>query len=233
MILTAPVSILAHARGVPRPRDISETQMARIVEWVRRAQEVGNFASPTALARAAGVVPSTINRLLGGDGHLPRLDTLEKIERASGHPMPRNLLTGRSRPGFAESDVARYEEESPSRALERQIQGVMAPRENIATMVVASEAMAQEGLLPGDRIVVDLDSRTPREDGDVVVLNYGSEGDPEAETLLRQLDGDHLVPRTSERGHRILSRFDNNLVIYGVVVASYRLPKVVPLRLVN
>ena len=65
---------------------------AELVQYIRDCVTSGGFGSPTALARAAGVHPSTVNRYLQGTySHTVTTLTLLKLAKASGTTLPPGL----------------------------------------------------------------------------------------------------------------------------------------------
>lgn len=222
LIITAKMSMYAHT-ALMEPPPLDALQRA-VVQWMREAIDHSGL-DPSVLARKAGVQPSTINRPLKGAPHKPRVDTLLKISTAADYPLPSDFFAGAGSVGMRETDAEAFtpQKGSPAAAIAQHMVATVAPgNENVSIYRVRTRALDLEGLIPGDYVVIDSSADAQSTEGALVLVNAALTGSGEAETLLRKVEGEFLVPHSSSGGHRTLRQSEAS--IYAAVLASYRIP---------
>lgn len=127
------------------------------------------------------------------------------------------------RPGFSESDAAVWipkRETDPSLAIAAAL-GVDQPGVDI--WQVKSSAMALQGYLPGDLMLVDSHLSERCNPGDVVIAQIYNWNSGEATTILRRFEPPVLIAASTGATERRVHVVDgNNVVIKGKVIASWR-----------
>ena len=153
----------------------SENAQARIRAWVSDVLTRTGWSGHK-LARAAGVSPSTIHRILKDDQFVTATRTIDKIATASGVSAPPDLI-GHAPPaaGFREPEAVYEGPPPPGRGHN------ISP--HAAVWRLQSWALQLAGCLPGDLLTVDPDA-TPQA-GDIVCIQSVNPASGEAETLFR------------------------------------------------
>lgn len=97
-------------------------------------------------------------------------------------------------------------------------------REGMDIWTVRSGAMALQGYLPGDYMLVDTEQSERVKNGDVVVAQIYDNAKNRAVTVLRRLEAHVLVAASIEPTDRRVHVVDGvNVVVRGKVIASWRL----------
>jgi len=172
------------------------------------------------LARRTKVNASTFAKFRNDPENKAQLEpsTIMLIEEATGIKAYEQALHGKPR-GLADVESARYEAE-PLNVVNPAVRAITGERNGIDPWVLKSRCLEVAGYLPGDVLLVDLNSRPNV--GDVVCAQvYDRNG--RAETVFRIFEDPFLVAATMERSLFKPLLVDNDrVVIRGVVIASFR-----------
>ena len=182
------------------------------VAWLRKAVRASGL-TPTALARKAGIAPSTLlNPLNRADWHGNlNTTTIGKIAAAASVKPPSHAGL-EAMAGFSEREVEPYDASLGLPA------GSARLAENQDLWTVNTRALELIGFLPGDLIVVDL--KAAPDAGDVVLVqHYGDEGG--AQTHLRVFDRPFVMGRCTNPPKALLVD-GKDVVILGKVIALHR-----------
>lgn len=127
-------------------------------------------------------------------------------------------------PGFAESDAVAWQGPEPDRRRANSVaQALGLDRPGVDVWTVKGSAMALQGLLPGDLLLVDLNASELARAGDVVIAQRYDHTAGTATTLLRRYEPPVLVAASADPEDRKVHVVDgDNVVIRGKVVASWR-----------
>lgn len=180
------------------------------------------------LRTAAGLSRRALAELHGGISG-EGLRKIEVGERELKRPMmialakifgvqPGDILLEQPPQGFAASEVAFVAEPNLS-ALELRQAALLCPGSQAATMLVKGRALELAGIVPGDRILVDL-KRQPVY-GDRVVAQVYDEQSADATTILRLFRPPALVTASADLSLASYGTGDNHVEIKGVIVARY------------
>lgn len=174
--------------------------------------------SPTGLAKRAGVNPATLTRFLNSPEwpHELRPQTIRSLETASGM-----AFGGEERPtGLRESEASRYDAggEELWDAVIRQTIGCS---NGVDPWLLQSSCLEEEGYLPGDILLVDLNA-TPRA-GDIVCVQKYEWSQERPQTLFRLYEPPYVVAAARGPGLRKPLVVDNdNIFVRGVVIGTVR-----------
>lgn len=188
--------------------DIAEEHRA----WLNALMQKTKLPIST-LATNAGLAATTLSRFLKDPDYSSGLSarTIEVLCRTYQAPPPGSGA-------FEEDDVRPWEDGDPRDAVEKLSGGK-------ATDIwrVSSNALEFAGYRRGDYLVVDLNSRP--EPGDVVIAQRYDWKADKAETVLRIFEPPFLFGASADNAARKPLYLDEkgNVVIKGVVLASYRL----------
>ncbi len=173
----------------------------------------------TALAKAAGVQPSSLSRVLKEDGtgtlhgrNITRLEKFSGIKLSAvvdtpSAPAPRGLA----------EDAVPFDAESADPVVSAAIKALIGSRGAADSRTVRTRALEGVGYLPGDIVIVDRD-RTPAR-GDVVCAQVHELGRSEPETVMRIYQPPVLLAATfDEQLQRLLWVDDPRVKIEGVVL---------------
>lgn len=164
-------------------------------------------------ARRAGVQSSTMHRLLGRDpGYhfMPSIRIMTKLAEAFGEPLPHLGPDGAA--GFAEEPLEQIA--APDTAGDDDL----GPAQTI--WKVTGGEFVPAGYLPGDMFVLDQSGLALR-DGDHVVVNIEDEAAGTAETTIRIVKRDLLLP-PNPASTEILHIESRRVAVMGVIVRSWR-----------
>lgn len=187
--------------------------------WLR-AVATATGLSASALAKKAGLAPSTLNKPLNDpdfDGELKQA-TLEAVSKAAGIPVMQ--FPGRPR-GVGEVESEPYSSaESLFPATTRAAIDALL-RGNSARMayVVRSYALDLEGILPGDIVVIDRSAMPIG--GRLVAAEIGGAG-LQAGMIIRRYDKPFLLSSSTRGAARPLVVDDDEVRIVGVVETVLR-----------
>jgi transcriptional regulator with XRE-family HTH domain len=187
-------------------------------EYVLRIMDLLRM-NQAALAKAAGVQPSTLSRVLKKDSTVTlHARTLSKLEKVSGILLSAVIDTP-SAPaprGLAE-DAVPFDAESADPAVSAAIRALIGSREAADSRTIRTRALEGLGYLPGDIVIVDLDRKPAR--GDVVCAQVYELGRSEPETVMRIYQPPVLVAASfDEQLQRPLWVDDARVKIEGVVL---------------
>jgi transcriptional regulator with XRE-family HTH domain len=172
-----------------------------------------------ALAKAAGVQPSTLSRVLKKDGTgTLHARTRSKLEKTSGILLSAVIDT-LAAPGFRglAEDAVPFDAESADPAVSAAIKALIGGREDADSRTIRTRALEGLGYLPGDIVIVDL-RRKPMP-GDVVFAQVYELGRSEPETVMRIYEPPVLVAASFDgQLQRPLMVDDARVKIEGVVL---------------
>jgi transcriptional regulator with XRE-family HTH domain len=189
------------------------------LNWVKAVMAARTW-NASQLAAAAGIDHSTLSKFLNDTTNTAQLSTrsVEGIAEAGG--IPPYMANPPSQPrGFAEQEAAPYIHTMDD-PLADAISAITKGKNGIDPWVMRSRALENGGYLPGDLLIVDLNSQA--HDGDVVCVQiYDRNG--KAETAFRIFEKPYLVAASSDPALRRPILLDGDrAIIRGVVVASLR-----------
>lgn len=188
--------------------DIAEEHRAWLIALMQKTK-----LPISTLATNAGLAATTLSRFLKDPDYSSGLSarTVESLCRAYNVPPPGSG-------GFEEDDARPWKDGDPRAVVEKLSVGA-------ATDIwrVASNSLEFAGYRTGDYLVVDLNARP--EPGDIVIAQRYDWKADKAETLLRIYEPPFLVGASAAEAARKPIYIDEkgNVVIKGVVLASYRL----------
>lgn len=181
---------------------------------------------PTPLAKAIGVSPSTLTRLLNEpDDSAATLHagTLAKLEAFSGITPPTDYeLTHSARqvPRGLREDAQPFVPADVPDDLAHAVKVLTSGRKNIEAWLVTSRALECAGYVPGDAVIVDV-SIQPRA-GDPVCADVHDWRTRTTDTVMRFFEPPYLVPSTFDETLRRPIVVDDRVAIKGVIL-PYRL----------
>lgn len=166
------------------------------------------------IAREADVSPTTLTRFMKPDyPNLLGLDTIRKIAAATRITAPGELGIEMAPTGFGESELKHW---TPA---PQDLQDTLAS--GVDWWEVRSYLLDLEGLLPGDKIAIDLKHQA--QPGDIVMAQVESKGGQDVETVLRKYEPPMLTCRTTQRDYPGPEFVDGaRVIIMGVAVSMRR-----------
>lgn len=193
----------------------------------------------TEIARMGDIHPSTLTRFQNKPGYKGTLSplTISMIAERSGVPAPQEAmakpLTSQARvqqvfrfaggPGNGLSDVeATPYEARPGDYFGPLVKAALAGRNHASPWTLKSRALEEEGYMPGDLLIVDLNAIA--QPGDVVCAQiYDWERPNGTRTVFRLFQPPYLIGAGREEGARMPHLVDGrNVVVKGVVESSLR-----------
>jgi hypothetical protein len=173
----------------------------------------------TPLAKAAGVQPSSLSRVLKKDstGTL-HARTLSKLEKFSGISLAAVVNTP-SAPGLRglAEDAVPFDAESADPTVSAAIKALIGSRADADSRTIRTRALECLGYLPGDIVIVD--HRRRPVPGDIVCAQVYALGRSEPETVMRVYEPPVLVGASfDEELRRPLMIDDARVKIEGVVL---------------
>lgn len=167
------------------------------------------------VSRSAGLNPNAVRDILAGKVRSARFETVAALARvlactpedlAGAHPHTRQIEDAEHlAPGDSAYAVLAVIYPSHPRAF---------------PLRAASDALRDVGIVAGDILIVDPD--VVARDGDLAVVSFQPEDGAPAETLLREVAGPFLRPRSANPVHMPLSRDWKSARISGVVTRVLR-----------
>ncbi len=128
-------------------------------------------------------------------------------------------------PGFSESDAAAWVGKDAAARPNELIANAFGARPGVDVWQIKSAAMALQGVLPGDYVLVDTHAADRAKAGDLVLAQVYDNARGIATTVLRRFEPPVLVAASaSPEDHRVLVVDGVNVLVRGKVVASWRLP---------
>ena len=167
------------------------------------------------IAREADVSPTTLTRFMKPDyPNLLGLDTIRKISTATRVAAPGELGIEVKPSGFAESELRHW---TPA---PEELKNADQLASGVDWWEVRSLLLDLEGLLPGDKIAVDLNRQA--QPGDIVLAQVESKSGNDVETVLRKYEPPMLTCRTTQREYPGPEFVDGSRVIVMGVAVSLR-----------
>lgn len=164
------------------------------------------------IAREAETSATTLTRFMKPEyPHLLSLETVRKISAATRIAPPRGVRADFTPPGFQEAELRHWvpPTSEPSE------------RNSVDWWEVRTELLDLEGILPGDKVAIDL-NRLPQP-GDVVIAQVEVDGGRDVETVLRKYEPPMLTCRTTLRKYPRPEFVDGQrIVIMGVAIKLRR-----------
>jgi transcriptional regulator with XRE-family HTH domain len=201
---------------VTRPTiDDKETLKDVLRQWLATVRKSTGWSFER-IAREADVSPTTLTRFMKPDyPHLLGLDTIRKIAAATRIAAPSELGIELKPSGFGESELKHW---APA---PENLNDTTILSNSVDWWEVRSFLLDLEGLLPGDKIAVDLNKRA--QPGDIVMAQVESQGGRDVETVLRKYEPPMLTCRTTQRDYPGPEFVDGaRVIIMGVAVSLRR-----------
>jgi len=173
----------------------------------------------TPLAKAAGIQPSSLSRVLKEDGTgTLHGRNITKLEKYSGIKLSAVVDTpSASGPRGLAEDAVPFDAGSADPAVSAAIRALIGGRQDADSRTVRTRALEGLGYLPGDIVIVDR-GRKPAP-GDVVCAQVYDSGRREPETVMRVYQPPVLLAATfDEQLRRLLWVDDARIKIEGVVL---------------
>lgn len=193
-------------------------------EWLKAIAVYMNL-SPSQLALNSGMAASTLTRYLNDNTNSVGITqgSLEKVARYSGFRP--NQMPGRLRAGFAEADAVPFQQDDqpfPS-WVKSAVTAAKAGRNGIEAWLMKSAALDAVGLMPGDIVIFDQNSRAKT--GDVVLAQIVDQVSGTAETVMRLYQAPFLLTHSMRMGPQRPEQVDEERVsIAGVSIGTIRIP---------
>jgi SOS-response transcriptional repressor LexA len=194
--------------------DPRENQRQWLSDALRRRK-----MTPTALARRAGLSPSTLTRFLNSEEHSTALNarSMAAIETVLGEKQAEETV----RAGTQSLEAQPFSPENEDDGFAELVAQAIGPASRLKAWILTSRALEAAGFLPDDVLIVDPAAKP--DPGDVVQIQRRNWGTMTVETLFRIFDPPAIVTATLDRKLRKPMLLDDNVVkITGVVVASVR-----------
>lgn len=126
-------------------------------------------------------------------------------------------------PGFSDSDAAAWVAKPGEGRNVESIADSLGARPGVDIWQVRTAAMAFQGLLPGDFVLVDTHAADRAKPGDIVIAQVYDNARGKAATVLRRFEPPVLVAASADPAEQRVYVVDgNNVLIRGVVKASWR-----------
>ncbi len=201
-------------------------------KWFKHQQKLANMTAED-IAKLVGKDRSVVSRIYTGRQKM-NLEWAKAFAKAFNQPVAEILERAGAmdqtdaqemRPGFADSDAAAWVA-GPGLAEAAKVRSIAAilgaDRPGIDVWRVKSGAMALDGLLEGDFMLVDSHQADRVSAGDMVIAQiYNRSG--RATTVLRRLEPPVLVAASRDRAENRVHVVDgDNVQIRGKIVASWR-----------
>lgn len=184
-------------------------------EWLREVIE-STGKTPNAIAKKAGVSVANLGKLLNqADWPHPLSETVKlKISRAWDVPLPGAPMATPKKEsrGFAEPEAVRYRPE-PGQMLPQ------ATGNGLDWWELRTNFLDLEGLLPGDKVLIDLNR--PAKNNDIVIAQLTVESG-RVETIIRKFEAPMLTCHSTSRVYPRPEFVDGERVIIMGVVAEAR-----------
>lgn len=171
--------------------------------------------TPHGVSRAAGLNPNAVRDILAGKVRSARFQTVAALARVLGC-RPEELAGTIPPPRLAE-DAMRLETADASWTLQA---AIYPGHPSAFPLRATSDALGDAGVMAGDILIVDPDLE-PR-DGDLAVVLFHAKDDQPTETLLREIAGPFLRPRSANPVHMPLGRDWKRARVAGIVTRVLR-----------
>ncbi|WGD31305.1 hypothetical protein AncyloWKF20_05625 [Ancylobacter sp. WKF20] len=191
-------------------------------EWVTTLERTLGM-KPSKIAHEAGLSDTTLTRIFWEDyaGTLSQM-TIAKVKARFSVPGPGEGQASGAMLGFGEGEQVSFSNDNAGDAnLGRIVEAMRDGRNAVEPWRIHSRALEDEGIRPGDIVMVDLNG-TPQA-GDAVCAQVYDLRRGTAETVFRIFEPPFLVAASSDPSLRRPLLVDNERVlIMGVVVGSVR-----------
>ncbi|NTF67719.1 LexA family transcriptional regulator [Rhizobium rhizogenes] len=193
-------------------------------EWLRAIAGYMNL-SPSQLALNSGMAASTLTRYLNDNTNTVGITqgSLEKVAKYSGFRP--NQMPGRLRAGFSEPDAIPFGQDDTTYPawVKTAVSAAKAGRNGIEAWLMKSAALDAIGVMPGDIILVDQNTRAKT--GDVVIAQIIDMITGSAETVMRLYQAPFLLTHSMRMGPQRPEQVDEERVsIAGVSIGTIRIP---------
>jgi SOS-response transcriptional repressor LexA len=199
-------------------------------KWFKKQQKIAGVTAEDIAARM-GRDRSVVSRIYVGRQSM----TLEQaivFSEVLGRPLSEVLeragvadatMAQQIAPGFAESDAVAWQPKGSGERAVPTIAEAMGARPGVDIWRVQSGAMALQGILPGDWMLVDSHAAERVRAGDVVIAQVYDNARGVAATVLRRFEPPVLVAASPDPADFRVHVVDgSNVVLRGKVVASWR-----------
>jgi len=207
--------LLSHNRGMK-----DSTRKKALILWVQNILDESGL-SATELAKRATIATSTITRMFEPDWSGRMRDTTIKAIAEAANTRPPGAVLPEPK-GFEDSKAEAYVAPDALAASSPTMQSLSGKDGAAVTMLILqSDSLTGAGLLPGDRLIVDL-NKTPRA-GDVVVAQSYDWRHGTAETIVRIYEPPYLISHSlAPRPQKPLMVDNDAIIIKGVVIHQAR-----------
>lgn len=198
--------------------------------WFKQQQKRAGVTAED-IARRAGKARSNISHIYSGNQKMS-LEWAQAFADVLGVPLADVLehagvtdqRTARTiAPGFSEGDATAWIPKDVDRRITPTIADALGARAGVDIWCVSSPAMALQGLLPGDYMLVDTHAAERAKAGDTVIAQIYDNLKGRATTVLRRLEPPVLVAASTDPADNRVHVVDGvNVVIRGTVIASWR-----------
>lgn len=204
------------------------TSDAMDLAWFKKRQkQVGVTAED--IARRMGRARSNVSHILNGHQRMSldwadafaevlQVDVATILEKAG---VGSTALVAQLRPGFADSDAIPWQGQDRK---PKSIAGALGlDRAGVDIWQAKSSAMALQGILSGDFLLVDTHVSERSGAGDVVIAQIYNNSNGSATTVIRRFEPPVLVAASTDPSDQRVHVVDGvNVVIMGKVAASWR-----------
>lgn len=199
-------------------------------KWFKQQQRKAGVTADD-IARAAGRSRSAVSHIYMGRQRMNldwakafaevlKVPLDEVLRRAGITDEPTAQLLS---PGFSDSDAAPFVPASGEAHRAQSVAQAFGARPGVDVWMVRTSAMALQGILPGDMMLVDTHRADSTRPGDVVVAQVYDHNRGKASTVLRRLEPPVLVAASVDPEDRRALVVDGvNVVVRGKVTACWR-----------
>lgn len=200
-------------------------------KWFKQRQKIAGVTAED-IANRVGRARSNVSHIYSGKQKMS-MDWAKAFSEVLGVPLATIIekagLTDKGTaqtfsPGFSESDAAAWIPEGGSGDAGKRIAAALGgDRPGIDIWQVKSPAMALQGYLPGDLMLVDTHAAERTKPGDTVIAQVYDNAQGTASTILRRYAPPVLVAASSDPDDQKVHVVDgSNVVVRGKVIASWR-----------
>jgi SOS-response transcriptional repressor LexA len=198
------------------------------VNWFKQQQKLRGVTADD-IAQIAGRNRTNVSHIYNGKQRMS-LDWANAFAKALDVPVSLILtkageIDGNNETetrGFAENDAAPFQIPPQNIKESTLADHLGAGRAGVDIWTVNSATLVSEGYLPGDRILVDTNQADRCRAGDIVIAQVYNGQTGTAETILRRYEPPVLIAPAATAGNRVLIVDNNNVIIRGRVVGSWR-----------
>lgn len=202
--------------GVIQPLRASKTterdeMRATLRAWLESVREKTGL-SWEKIGKQSGVDPSNLTRFMKPEARTGLgLETIRRITQTFGIPVPENVGIEAPQRAFREPELKPWRHQTMA--------ATRVNSNNIDWWTIRTNLLDLDGIIPGDKVAIDL-SRAA-EPGDIVVAQ--AQRGHEVETIIRKYEPPFLTCHTTARAYPRPEMVDGDrIVIMGTVVALQR-----------